>query len=132
LYGKYSSNPYEKLRGEYGPSAFFTGGYTGEWGAEGKLAVLHEKELVLNAQDTENLLATVKLLRELTKAIDLNASWASMGLGMLNAADVNNNSSVVEQHVEIHAEFPQATDRHEIEEAFNTLINRASQYANRF
>jgi hypothetical protein len=51
---------------------------------------------------------------------------------MLNAADVNNNSSVVEQHVEIHAEFPQATDRHEIEEAFNTLINRASQYANRF
>jgi hypothetical protein len=27
---------------------FNTGGYTGAWGPEGKLAVLHEKELVLN------------------------------------------------------------------------------------
>jgi hypothetical protein len=28
--------------------AFNTGGYTGEWGTDGKLAMLHEKELVLN------------------------------------------------------------------------------------
>ena len=113
-------------------SGFNTGGYTGAWGAEGKLAVLHEKELVLNAQDTENLLATVSILRELTKAIDLNATWASMGIGSLNAVGVNENKNILEQQVEIHAEFPNATDRHEIEEAFSTLINRASQYANRF
>jgi len=31
---------------------FNTGGYTGVWGPEGKLALLHEKELVLNASDT--------------------------------------------------------------------------------
>ena len=125
-------NVIQKLRNTYGPSAFFTGGYTGEWGPEGKLAFLHEKELVLNAEDTENLLTTVTILRELMKAIDLNASWASMGIGMLNAADVGNNNQILEQQVEIHAEFPNAKDRHEIEEAFNTLINRASQYANRF
>ena len=125
-------NVIKKLRDTYGPQAFLTGGYTGEWGPEGKLAFLHEKELVLNAEDTENLLTTVTILRELMKAIDLNASWASMGIGMLNAADVGNNNQVLEQQVEIHAEFPNAKDRHEIEEAFNTLINRASQYANRF
>jgi hypothetical protein len=33
-----------------------TGGYTGEWGDSGKLAVLHEKELVLNKNDTANFL----------------------------------------------------------------------------
>lgn len=31
---------------------FRTGGYTGSWGESGKLAVLHEKELVLNKEDT--------------------------------------------------------------------------------
>ena len=113
-------------------SGFNTGGYTGEWGTEGKLALLHEKELVLNAVDTENLLASVQILRELTKAIDLNATWASMGIGSLNAVGVGDTSTTLEQKVEIHAEFPNATDHNEIEEAFNTLINRASQYANRF
>ena len=36
--------------------SFDTGGYTGEWGSYGKLAVLHEKELVLNKNDTKNYL----------------------------------------------------------------------------
>jgi hypothetical protein len=27
---------------------FDTGGYTGSWGSYGKLAMLHEKEMVLN------------------------------------------------------------------------------------
>lgn len=113
-------------------SGFNSGGYTGEWGAEGKLALLHEKELVLNPVDTENLLASISIIRELTKAIDLNATWASMGIGSLSAVGVNENSNILEQKVEIRAEFPNATDHNEIEEAFNTLINRASQYANRF
>jgi hypothetical protein len=33
-----------KLAGSYD-----TGGYTGSWGPEGKMAILHEKELVLNS-----------------------------------------------------------------------------------
>ena len=45
-------------------SSFDTGGYTGDWaGAKGKMAILHKKELVLNAKDTENMLEAVKLLR---------------------------------------------------------------------
>ena len=37
----------------------------------------------------------------------------------------------VEQNVDINAVFPNVTDRNEIEEALNNLINDAAQYANR-
>jgi hypothetical protein len=37
----------------------------------------------------------------------------------------------LQQEVTIHAEFPNATQRTEIEAAFDTLLNRASQFANR-
>jgi hypothetical protein len=37
----------------------------------------------------------------------------------------------LEQNVKIEASFPGVTDRNEIEEAFNNLVNKASQYANR-
>ncbi len=51
-------------------SAFDTGGYTGNWSSnEGKMAILHKKELVLNAKDTENLLKTVDIVRKLTEDI---------------------------------------------------------------
>ena len=46
--------------------SYDTGGYTGDWGPEGKLAVLHEKELVLNAQDTENFLTATTMLHEIS------------------------------------------------------------------
>ena len=36
-----------------------TGGYTGSWGEEGKIAILHDKELVLNRTDTSNILQAV-------------------------------------------------------------------------
>jgi hypothetical protein len=48
-----------------------TGGYTGAWGNSGKLAVLHEKELVLNKQDTANLLTSVEILRNIINTLDL-------------------------------------------------------------
>ena len=50
-----------------------TGGYTGEWGASGKLAFLHEKELVLNKEDTENILAAVGIIRSIESALDSRA-----------------------------------------------------------
>ncbi|MFP7171394.1 hypothetical protein [Terribacillus halophilus] len=46
-------------------SSFDTGGYTGKWGSTGKLAMLHEKELVLNENDTSNLFKAVKEVRGL-------------------------------------------------------------------
>jgi hypothetical protein len=42
---------------------FDTGGYTGTFGPEGRLAMLHEKELVLNKQDTSNMLKMVNIAR---------------------------------------------------------------------
>ena len=105
---------------------FDTGGYTGKWGPEGKLAVLHEKELVLNKEDTSNLLKIIEIVRN---AIDNNISTA--GFGLLRAAGVSTNNETLEQNVTITAEFPNATDHNEIEQAFDSLINRAAQFANR-
>jgi hypothetical protein len=55
-------------------TGFDTGGYTGEWGPYGKMAMLHEKELVLNAGDTENFLAGMKVLDNITQTIDLHSA----------------------------------------------------------
>lgn len=109
---------------------FDTGGYTGDWGPEGKLAVLHEKELVLNQQDTSNLLTTMAFLKDIVSMIDSQASMASI-FNMSATTGVATNNETLEQTVTIHAEFPNATNHSEIEEAFNNLVNRASQYANR-
>jgi hypothetical protein len=40
-------------------------------------------------------------------------------------------STGLDQNVHIEANFPSVTDHNEIEEALTTLINRASQFANR-
>lgn len=120
------------MKRDYG---FRTGGYTGEWGNEGKLAVLHEKELVLNKEDTSNLLNAMTFLNDIVKTIDLSAQSASTGLGALvNAthnASLGQLSEAFEQNVTINADFPSATDHSEIEQAFNNLLNTASQYAGR-
>lgn len=117
-------------RGEWIP-AYDTGGYTGEWGSSGRIAMLHEKELVLNPPDTKNMLQTIGIVREIARSIDLNAISASQGLGGLIAQTLHSSNQTLDQQVTIYAEFPNAVDHTEIEEAFNTLVNTASQYANR-
>ena len=108
---------------------FATGGYTGEWGPSGKWALLDEKELVLNASDTKNMLSIIGAVRDISRTIDLNTN--GFGLGALVASGISSSESTLNQNVEIHAEFPNATNRGEIEAAFDNLINRASQYTNR-
>lgn len=108
---------------------FHSGGYTGEWGSSGKLAMLHEKELVLNANDTKNILTSVELMREISQAIDLNASMSAYSNAI--SAAMPNTGVITNQNIVINAEFPDATDRLEIQAAFDNLLNRASQYANR-
>lgn len=118
---------------KYKNFAFATGGYTGSWGSEdeGRFALLHEKELVLNKTDTENFLSAIDILRQVSEAIDLNAV-ASSGFGAtLTAGALKGNAGTLEQNVHITAEFPNATNRTEIYEAFNDIINLASQYSNR-
>lgn len=113
-------------------SQFDTGGYTGTWGNTGKLAVLHEKELILNSGDTSNMLKAMQISKLILDTIELNAQQASYGMGALTATTVKDEAKqILEQTVQITAEFPDATDHNEIKEAFNNLINYSSQYANR-
>ena len=116
-----------------GPTGFASGGYTGEWGPGGKLAMLHQKELILKEGDTENFLASLEVLRDIVKVIDLHAMNAQLG-GLLNSPqyhDYEGSREVLEQQVHIEASFPNVSDRYEIEEALTTLVNKASQFTNR-
>ncbi|MGE5638421.1 MAG: hypothetical protein ACM3WQ_06915, partial [Chloroflexota bacterium] len=104
-------------------TAMKTGGYTGDWGNEdGKLAVLHEKELVLNSNDTQNILDAVQIVRD----------YSSMVRGMTGGSTVSVGGAgdqTVQQTVQINADFSGVKSHGEIEKAFQNLANRASQYA---
>lgn len=117
---------------KYLNGGYASGGYTGSWGPEGKLTMLHEKELVLNADDTVNFLKGIDIIRSIADSIDLKALQDQVSILPYNpGAQVQSNSDMLEQNVHIEANFPNVQDRNEIQEAFNTLINKASQYANR-
>ena len=66
-----------------------TGGYTGSWGSNGKLAVLHEKELVLNKEDTSKLLDTIEVIR----AMNANSN-ENLILSLLASTKENAGSSI--------------------------------------
>ena len=113
------------------PASYDTGGYTGQWGPSGKWALLHEKELILNQGDTSNLLASLDLLDSILSTIDLHAMNSQFN-SMINSPYIQGlGKETLEQMVTIEANFPNATDKLEIEEAFKDLVNLASQYANR-
>ena len=111
---------------------FASGGYTGSWaGSYGKLAFLHQKELILNQHDTENFLASIEILEHILQMIDLQATSAQLG-GILTTPKFSHyNDGILEQNVHIEASFPGVTDHNEVELAMTNLINTASQYANR-
>ena len=121
----------EYVYGKSNISAYRSGGYTGEWGPSGRLAVLHEKELILNSDDTLNFLNAAEILRRVSDRIDLEAMTNSVSLapfmGMLSSPIADNT---LQQQVMIEANFPNVQNRNEIEEAISNLINTASQYAN--
>lgn len=135
---KISINPWHQYASVDGQEVIIpgydTGGYTGNWhSSQGKLAMLHEKELVLNKEDTKNILGTVELVRKLSQKIDLNAQTARYAFNyhpIINNPKLTDRELQVNQTVSITAEFPNAQNRTEIEEAFTTLINQASQFAN--
>lgn len=105
-----------------------TGGYTGEWGNEGRLAMLHQKELVLNKKDTANMLDAVEIMRGITDNIgsDVLSRMASVSAGSLGSAFSGN---VLDQNVHIEATFPGVKSSIEIQDALNNLVNMAAQRA---
>ena len=123
---------YDITNNEETAAAFDTGGYTGEWGRGGRAAIVHEKELILNENDTINFLNAIELTKMMLETIDLNAKQASLGLGGLIATTIKDeNTKTLEQQVHITAEFPSITDHYEVENALTNLVNRAAQYAHR-
>lgn len=119
-------------------SGYDTGGYTGSWGnSNGKLAVLHQKELILNAQDTENMLTAVSIVRDIAGVLDnMQSSMMSRVMGLSSGfnmpiSDISAASDTLEQDVHIEAHFPNVQNSSEIEDAFNNLVNIASQRAYR-
>lgn len=109
-----------------------SGMYTGEWPMgsatdNGRWALLHQKELVLNAHDTENFLDAMEIVRQL----DNLTNWMANGLGSLFIPNVATEREQLEQNVHIDASFPNVQDHREIEMAFDNIVNLASQYANR-
>lgn len=122
-------------------SGFDTGGYTGEFD-NAKLAFLHEKELVLNQEDTKNILAAVSAIRafepsfiaSIEKALDGNA----LSISNLMASRLGSNTQItpadntVEPYINIErVEFPNATSSDEIQDAIRSLADDATQWANR-
>lgn len=107
---------------------FASGGYTGDWSNKsGKLAFLHQKELVLNKDDTSNILSAVGLVRDMIAPSIV--SGLKNGISYAGLAGIGQEE--LRQHVQIEANFPNVKSHTEIEEAFNNLINSASQYVNR-
>ena len=125
--GGVSDSLWEGIQNLFG---FDTGGYTGDWNDnKGKLAVLHEKELVLNKDDTENILSTVDIVRGISDSIsdNLSALAASQTPILSNPLPQEKEPDTLQQEVHITAEFPNATDKDEIMAAFDNLVNVASQ-----
>ena len=116
-------------------ASFDTGGYTGTWdnstnNSTGRMAILHEKELVLNKYDTSNLLEAVKLQRSLTEKLQNAKLSAASTINKVNET-VNNNridNSNITQPITIHADFPNANSSSEIEAAFQGLFGKASTF----
>lgn len=139
--GQYESEEeWKKKMQALGIPGFATGGYTGIFD-DAKLAFLHQKELVLNQSDTENILAAVQavrtigpdLFKSIEKSLDGNAIAAMALMGQkLNPVATTPIQDSIEQTVHIDkVEFPNVTSRTEIEEAFISLTNDAAQWARR-
>ena len=118
----------------YSLIGYDTGGYTGTWddGVEsaknGKLAYLHQKELVLNAADTENILKAVDIVRQMVQTLKSSAV-ADTFSNIANSVSAQPSGETVEQNVHITAEFPAANSAAEIESALLSLNERAIQYS---
>jgi len=107
---------------------FDTGGMYGEWaGSSGNQtpipAFLHEKELVLNKDDTKNFLDGIMLQRQML------AQFSGTSFKDIVSGFSPSSGGGVEQSVNIYADFPNVSNSNEIEEAFAGMSLRAATHA---
>lgn len=113
----------------------FAGYATGGLVSEEKIIRAGEEgpELVLNAEDTKNILAAVAMMRQ-TVAGQLGSLNGALGaqLQSYSSAVANytptSQQQTVDQQVKIEASFPGVSVAQEIEDALNSLITQAAQY----
>ena len=153
----YGSKPYlsdkDIHRIRTNSSRFATGGYTGDnVPASGALAVLDNKELVLNEDDTANMLKMIYAVRDMQNKVSTNINSSSIldGLnidGIIKqimqttvqsftaaAASISNfniskEPQDINQNVSISANFPNVQNHNEIELAIQNLTSIAAQKA---
>lgn len=128
--GKYGDLGWVKKSQLFG---YDTGGYTGTWGEDGRLALLHQKELVLNKDDTANMLSAMNVLRGIVSKIGDNVfnNTAAVLSTIGSTIAAPKDSSTLEQTVYITAKFEGQTEASQIETALKNLVNTASQRAYR-
>lgn len=90
--------------------------------------MLHQKELVLNATDTENILAAVNIMREITDTLKMSANYMSALKSNIYSV---NNTEPIQQRVEISATFPNVSSITDIEQALLNISDQAYIYANK-
>ena len=130
----YSGRADELINPDSDVWGYDTGGYTGSWNdstsfyKNGKMALLHQKELVLNETDTQNLLNAVNIIRAMTEGLKSNALNSIMSnFGTFNDSNIKGNQDL-EQNIHIDANFPNVKDASEIEQAILSLADQATQY----
>ena len=143
LLGKYKNEQMVITKEQLGKyilkNGLVTGGYTGDFSGA-RLAFLHEKELILNKTDTQNILSAVAAVRELAPALLEKIGQSLNGQILAGRSLMESRMSVykpsfnaeaqpLEQNVIIQADFPGVSAAVEIEAALNNLINDATQYA---
>ena len=118
---------------------FATGGYTGDWaGGDGRLALLHSKEIVLNEADTANFLSAVNMIREIASfgnsieesimsGISSFMNQFSGGFGNIKGGNNTSKQTVFN----INAPITSTATTDEIQNAILQLPNLASQYVSR-
>lgn len=87
-------------------------------------------ELVLNKEDTKNILEAVRNMREIVKIKiqGLGNDLKKRTTGVTEKTTITKETKEISQDVHIEASFPNVSVAAEIEEAFNNLVNQAVQY----
>ena len=91
-------------------------------------SVITSKELVLNSQDTKNMLSAIQMVRTMTNNLGLSLLNRLGGITANTGAGLLGEGDALEQIVHIDAQFPNVTSSTEIESALNNLVNRAAQH----
>lgn len=116
-----SGTAYPNLRAKYG---VYTGGLISQRGTY-ELAE-RGPELVLNNEDTKNILDAVSTMRQAVAERALALGTRNISTGSLDI--LPQNTQAIQQQVQIEATFPGVSVAAEVEQALENLLRQVAQY----